>query len=652
MKRKIFSMMLVAGMVAFGSCVGDDIDNLQEQINDLNDQVTQLEDAQQAALENQVATLMAQIEALQAANNLQDEEYTAEITALLAQLSALENTVAENKAAVYYGNVISDGEYTAFVESGASIVTGRVEVRSQADVDALTKLETVGGSLTITNGTNIVLPALESVIGSIVIEGVSETDAVIDLPILTVVGSNYSIFSNSGLTSVKTAALNFIAGDFTVDAVLEGYKASLISELELGNSDVKGSVYVAYLNGGDIELGQVGGSFIMKNNVVSNLDVKTTRLNGDFSIEYTGADFTTINFENLVTIGGNFSFSNNDWDPTGMGAEGGITSMNNVFTALTTISGNVNISNNKSLTTFNELNTVTTIGGSSVELSITSPVVEVLTKVQTIGGPYDFPTIKGNFNGELVVAFNELTTPQPKKATVELKLGVYRAASGGIGPVLKALGEKTVVFNGFDKMTSVRKLDIDLTSVSDNSYSNSDGGKATVNAFTELAEIGSDLLIDFSAKDSDITFTGLNKLTTIGYAWNSATLKFNVDASSIKATINAFENMPSFTGHLNVEHVAIVSETGISELNFTNGIPEVLAGKKFTYKCNNLYLPTYIPRNVCVGELNSLLVSSFVTGGTAWTPVLVDRFGTVHTDDPAVADDSFDTMIGYILSCN
>lgn len=650
MKSKFLQLCLISGLLSFGSCVGDDIDDLQDQIDDLTEQVELVEAAQKADLEAQIAALMAEITALQTANVDQDADYAD----LLAQLEATQDEVAANAAAVYYGNVISDDEYAAYVASGASIVTGRISVTSQSNADDLALLETVGGSLSISGGTTVSLPLLKTVASDILIEGMDATDASVDMPMLSIAGDNFYIKANPGLISAKTEALTFIAGNLDINAVLEDY-ASLIAELELGGVDVLGNVYVSGINGGDLELGQIGGNFELFRNVISNLVVTSTTV-GDFSIEYTAGDFVSVEFENLTTVEGDFNFSKNKWDTNGNGTAEGITSLDGAFAALTTVGKNFTVENNKMILTLDDFNNVTTIGGklgkyetAYVTIKTGGEVVNVLNGLVTVAGNKQVIVFHGE--ADFITGFQSLTTPDANKMSIETVIGVnaeFSEGGGGVGPM--DFGTKEVVFNAFDAVTMVYDLKINMTKVCEQeSYTDATGGKATITAFTALTTIGNFFELDFSAQDSEINFTGLNALTTIKpYNFNDKyfSMKFNVGNQGLTANINAFESLNDIKIMV-IEHTAR-GGSDLTELNFTHGLPTLASGAKFKYTCLNVYGTSQYPRAVSEGALYTLLTEAFVSKTSEATVYLQNRYG-VLVDDPALTDDDYDKHYNAIF---
>ena len=64
MKIKTIACLVLAGMLSLNSCVKDDIDGLQNQINDLNSKVEDLESTQQEALLAAISKLEAELASL------------------------------------------------------------------------------------------------------------------------------------------------------------------------------------------------------------------------------------------------------------------------------------------------------------------------------------------------------------------------------------------------------------------------------------------------------------------------------------------------------------------------------------------------------------------------------------------------------------
>ncbi len=299
--------MLVAGMVTFGSCVGDDIDSLQDQINDLEQEVGDLQAAQQAALEAQVATLLAEIEALQAANDNQDDAVQAEIDALLAQLAILETTVADNKAEVFFGNLTNPDEYAALAnQAGAKVVTGDVIVNTIEEAALLANIVMVSGDLDLNVAADL---NIETVGGKLEIKGLNENGAVISFPNLSIVGV-FKVDGNTGITSISADELKYaneIRHSGTNMSLLSFAKLIAAGYVEVNGADWNAEVPTAgpaevNLNGanvGDLSLSYVHGD---------NLKISVGEVAGNCKLMWSGrADLEVLG----TTIGGKLEVKNN-----------------------------------------------------------------------------------------------------------------------------------------------------------------------------------------------------------------------------------------------------------------------------------------------------------------------------------------------------
>lgn len=695
MLKRTWQVSLLAIALVFTACNDDRFEDLQKQIDDLNEKVEAVEADQQAAMEAALAALeanlaameeemAAEIAALEAAASGHGEQYDSLVNsfadlvedyeAMIAELEAIQSDVEANASSVYYGNLISDTEYADYVASGAHIVTGRVIISSQQNADDLVDLQTIGGSLTIEGGSIVELPALATVAGDILIEGLDVANSTVNLPALTIAGEDFEISTNPGLVSVKTETLGFIAGDLVVENMSGSYGdyISELAELELGGSNVLKDVIVSGVNGGDLELGIIGGSLTLYKNIIRNLVIGTATLE-NLSIERTAGDFEVIEFNNLTTITNALNISKNKWDKDGSGSESGITTLSGVFSALTGVGTEFTIVDNDMMLTLDDFNNVLSIGGNLgtydqayVTVDASAELINVLNGLETVGGYYQIITLA--VKSDFVTAFQALTTPEAKKMDIITNIGVYAEFSEGGGGIgigstkgTRELGSKETVYRAFDKVTSVRDLIVDMTGVCETeSYGNSTGGKATITAFTALTEVGDELILDFSAPESEINFTGLNALTTI-YKYSFADkfiMRFNVNAESLTVNLDAFENLADIKIMV-IEHVTKKTDTGSTTINMLKGWPTMAAsGSKFKYECMNVYLSTWnpdydqFPRAVCSGDLSTLLTSAFVDGTLSADNELWNSYeSTELVNDTAVDDDIYDQHYNAIFNC-
>ncbi len=226
-------LLLVALVALMGSCVGDDIDNLQNQIDDLNEQVDQLE-----ALLAAIADLQASITALQAEVEAGDSELADQYASLLNSLTLLEEEVANNASAIFYGNLLTNEDFEAFKTQGATIVTGKVIATSQAHIDALAAIKMVGGNLNISGGTTVSLDALQNVGGSLYVTELMEEGVSVSLPALASVGDAVMVTNNPALTSFMADALVLI------NAELQTMGNPMLTSLSFMALDQVASIYI------------------------------------------------------------------------------------------------------------------------------------------------------------------------------------------------------------------------------------------------------------------------------------------------------------------------------------------------------------------------------------------------------------------------
>jgi len=474
MKRKFLQLCLISGLLSFGSCVQGDIDDLEDRMDELTEQVTELEKAQQDAL-------LAAIAEMQAALATLESDIDADYQVLLSNLTDLNDVVENNKNAIYYGNLLTDAEYDAFVAQGAEIVTGKVVITNDDHVTKLAKLLMVGGDLEIKGGVTVTLPLLETVGSNLYIREVADVDATVTLTKLASIGGEFGIGYNSELKSVNAPELVLVyEGLYMMDnQKLTDFALSsldLVEELDLNGgfnmynsfdlsaTDVTGDATVMAIAGvSEITLGKVGANIsIMDFEMVASLSIANDIILGDLTISGL-RDIETINMPNLTEIkkigwseGGNLSVQG--LYPPSEGGGGGIgpfslKATSNGLLAWTnniiTIDGDVELAGNN-LTSMDALNNVETVGGDIIFQGngnlATMLVMEALTsaggditvddKVKVFDGFNSLETMGYNtkltivcgqtmdsnweFEGEcLVQGFGALTTAN----TIEIGLG-------------------------------------------------------------------------------------------------------------------------------------------------------------------------------------------------------------------------------------
>ncbi len=445
MRKKLIPFLLMVMMASFGSCVGDDIDDLQGQIDDLNTKVDDLEESQQAALLDEIAALQATIAALQASMEEGDSDLADQYATLLNNLQLLEDEVANNESAVYYGSLLTDDEFAAFLDQGATIVTGKVVVTSQSHIDAIADMKMVGGNLILSGGTVVDLAALQSVGGDLSITGLSTADLSVSLPALASVGGGIHIYENSGLANVTVDALIFVYGELSsnmntslqslsfaaLDQIggidINGYDESFygagtLSSVELSSANVNGDVYFQYVAGGALSLGNVEGSLTVDYTSITDLSITGQVVDGDFNFTNNGA-IVSMDVASLTTINGGINISYNGGGGGG-GWSASTTDFSTAFPAfenLETINGNITISGN-STNSIEAFNNVTTFKGEMIDISSNGSEVELLSVFNSLeaGGTSSYRHVNINVYGNYAW-FSSFGTLQ-KAGTVELNV--------------------------------------------------------------------------------------------------------------------------------------------------------------------------------------------------------------------------------------
>ncbi|TNJ42884.1 hypothetical protein KFZ70_16375 [Tamlana fucoidanivorans] len=475
MKIKTISCLVLAGMLSLNSCVKGDIDELQNQINDLNEKVNDLESTQQEALLAAIAKLEADLAALN--------------SELVGDLELLEQEIANNANAVYYGNVITDEDYAALTAQGATIITGRVVVGGDAHVSALSTIKLIGKSLEVNGGTTITMDALQSIGENLIIEGV-EADATVNFAVLASIGGDFEVVENAGLTSVVADELVLISGalateesemlatlslaklDQVGELSIDNYYADdptyinigALSNLDLSGTNVLGDAHLNYL--GDVEvvsLGDIHGNFDFVQGNVVKLSISGETVDGNFTLSF-NKRLKTVETPNLKSINGSLDISgNSDWQLAGASLEA-LPS----FPALEFIGGNVTIGSNSDLVSIDAFNNVTQLTG-DISLSESAKIESVNifnALVETGANQWSNANIYISFQTNWFNGFNELL--EAGEVTITVK--VPSADDGGIGisstSSASALAD-VAKMEGFAKLTESTNMQLYFSEVTE-----------------------------------------------------------------------------------------------------------------------------------------------------------------------------------------
>lgn len=382
--------MIALLTLGFNACVGDDIDNLQKQIDDLDQKVEELEAAQEEAL-------LAAIADMQAALAAMESSLDADYQRLLDDLTSLEDVVENNKSAIYYGNLITDADYDAFVAQGAEIVTGRVIIAKDDHATKVANLIMIGDDLQIEGGMSITLPVLETVAGDLKIQGMDDSQATIELTKLASVSGELYVNMNPELVSLSAPALvlvyenlmlmdNVMLADVSMPAldlvgelnIYGGYQ--FYNSFDLSATDVNGDANVYGLVGlPEFALGVVGGNISIGDfEEVSAISIANEVITGDLLFQGVN-NISSILMPNLKKVekvdwnGGNITIVGVYPPASGGGGIGiGITSANLKATAsadvlgwtnnIEVVEGNIDVRGNN-FTEVDAFNSVTSVGG-------------------------------------------------------------------------------------------------------------------------------------------------------------------------------------------------------------------------------------------------------------------------------------------------
>lgn len=477
MKRKFLQLCLISGLLSFGSCVQGDIDDLEDRMDDLTEQVSEMEKAQQDALLDQIAILEALIADLQADNSELSDDYAA----LLVNLQILEDEVANNASAVYYGNLVTDADFVAVLSQGATIVTGKVVATNQTHVDALAAVKLIGGSLSIHGGIAITLPVLENVAGSLEISDVVDVDAAVSFPVLASIGNDLRISNNDALVSVDAPELVLIYNDFATEqnsmlsrltmAKLDAVASinmseyvndmpSNISDLDLSSVNVDGDVRISGIGeGAMVMLGVIEGDLVYEHNAADAFEILNETFDGDFNIADNSALYA-LSLPNLTSINGYFNVSGNlksggGFGPMSVGVKAITLNFDGLsaFDNLVFIGGDVNVTDNN-FTSLDAFNSVTEVQGRNITVRSNGGLTHVnvfnslvATGVQSTRADISISEKTDWFNG-----FEML--PQANKVRVTFQQIQVDWVPSGVCKV-----------DGFNALTSVRSINMDVSEI-------------------------------------------------------------------------------------------------------------------------------------------------------------------------------------------
>lgn len=474
MKFKKITCLILVGMLTLTSCVKDDLDDLQNQIDNLNSTVDNLKKTQQEALLAAIAGLQADMASLS--------------TKLVGDLKLLENEVANNAKAVYYGNLITDADYAAFTAQGATIITGKVVVSNNSNITALANVKLIGKNLEIKGGTTIAFPALQSIGENFMVSDVS-TNATISLSKLASIGGNFDVMNNSGLTSVTANELVLISGKLSTKTNLTLKTLSLakldqvdsisineqvetdydspegeLNVLDLSSTNVNRDVHIQYISTvSNLALGSVGGDFICEYSTLAKITLTGAKVGGDFIVEQ-NKKLSSIVVASLSRIEGKLKIvSNYDYNTPGSG----LVTMPS-FAALQYIGGNVDISSNQDLKNVDSFNNVKEVRGTNIEFSgngnldivnIFNALVDTANPATQYGDNSN-ASITVNANTFWFTGFKAIKQALNLEVSISKTTGKFNEVTGEFEP-----GGSTAKLDGFDNLTDVTTLSLTVTEI-------------------------------------------------------------------------------------------------------------------------------------------------------------------------------------------
>ena len=427
MKSKIIRFFVIAGFftATVTSCYKDDFDELQKQVDELEGKVAENTKAIQEQIMTQIAALQADLTTL--AQETQDsftgvESSLGDITASLESISS---DVENNAKSVFYGNLITDEDYTAYKDAGADVVTGKVIITTKEQAQTVSNCRWIGSDLITELGS---LEGIQNVGGDVIVN--SDTVSIIELKGLLTIGGDFKTPQSSKLISVTANELVAITGLFSIDGGTETFNKVSMTSLELvgsiyingqdNNSTtgkaiialdwnspvVAGDLEIKYLDNEETSVSDVLGDVSISYCDINIVNFEGTKINGEFYFSWNTTE--TINALNVEIIKGDVEIeSNNASGGIGIGSTSdageGLSKM--AFDALKLIDGDVSVENNKGL--FDIFNSVSIVAG-DIQVKAKVPtgvfiVFESLIEADEI-------TLFDEAQIESVKGFNKLTT--------------------------------------------------------------------------------------------------------------------------------------------------------------------------------------------------------------------------------------------------
>lgn len=644
MKKQVITAILAAGLLGLGGCNQDEIDALKGQVTELTDELAKTKEEQQAELERQIEALQQTITALtQDKNDLVDDK-----DALEAALEQLSELVDANKADVYYGHVVTAEDYDKVLQSGASIITGRVIVSDASLVEKLAGVAFVGGDLEIrTNGELLTLPT--NVAGDVIIGG--NVDGAVNVGGVEIVGGNFKVM-NTSIQSVTADDIALVTSDVLVNqnkmkistlslaGLQEVVGSVMISNhdtdsgqgnsgstpddtrysdashrrsqfggtmpgrgvlgVDFSGAHIKGDAYFEFMMG-DIAVGDVDGDVYIEDNMSSQISLNGSKIGGNLSVSYNFGGGLALD-GTIAEVGGDVMIEKN-YAKIGFSAFtfAGLSSI--ALDALTTVGGNLIVQNNNAaaltdLVAFNEL---TEVGGRNV-------------------------TFKNNGGNEVWIDSDGNGTDDTKVFTLETmdvlnKLTDATYRYGLTLSIQETVGDVTIGNSYVDGSTNL-SLSLNLTKSANADTQNIDAFNKLTGAkgltLTLDGATGLTAFTDFTAVEGSSTVT-IKNMDTFALFDNVTTLKYGINL-----TISSVNTVNAFAGVVNTSNMGI-KLSDIQSATLFSGMTEGPA-----YRTLSVQVDSEIPTLNVFGSLTSAANVALKVSNVATAPEIMSNLTSVN----------------------
>ncbi|MBD0400795.1 hypothetical protein [Flammeovirga sp. EKP202] len=382
---------------------GEDAASLEATIEDLMALVAQLQ-TESTSHQGDISSVVTDLEALQLLldayktesdslltdNGEADKLLQEQLDGVLTELETLKGDVADNSALIeelenvvngqseiWWGPLITDEDYTKFLTSNYTIVSGNVQVNNDDQTDALKDVVFIGGHVSFVDVADVEW-AVENIAGNLSIENQMNLENV-EMPNLKSIGEDLKVENNYVLATLSFPSLSIVGGEIEVDGASPSNDASTyLTTVDLSAlSVVSGDMEIVATAVETLDLSSLeyaGGDFEMDQNIVMTglYAPELTTVEGEFVIS-SNEKLETIDFDALKAVGGSFSILYNSGSDVGVGFIGFppiggedpvYTGLTSIFTfgMLETVGADFTIEGNANLTTVDGFNALTELG--------------------------------------------------------------------------------------------------------------------------------------------------------------------------------------------------------------------------------------------------------------------------------------------------